>query len=231
MNRTLLGLAAVAIAGIGVALPATSAAAADYGPDTCRQGYVWRGAKPSDLVCVTPGNRDQTALDNSVKHTRWTSGAYGAHTCLTGYVWRDAFDGDDVCVHPRVRSQAAADNAASPGRKVAAKLWISKYTIKPKPGTTTSTDDIPKLKINGSHYNYGQVRLFVRYSANNRVAYSVTLGASAHPGFAGGSFGRKTGLFDCSGPGKPANAYAQAHDLVSGRWSARVPIRIGCAVL
>ncbi|GAA0433906.1 hypothetical protein Acor_08200 [Acrocarpospora corrugata] len=228
MNRTLLGLAAVAIAGFGVTVPATAAAAtADYGPDTCRQGYVWRAARPADRVCVTPGNRDQTALDNSVKRTRWTSGAYGDHTCLTGYVWRGAFDGDDVCVHPKVRGQAAADNAASPGRKVAAKVWISKYTT----SSTGTTDDIPKLKINGSHFNYGQIKLYVRYNGSNRIAYQVLINGTNHPGFDGGSFGRKTGLFDCSGPGKPANAYAQAHDLVSGRWSARVPIRIGCAVL
>ncbi|WP_204043183.1 hypothetical protein [Acrocarpospora phusangensis] len=230
MNRTVLGLAALTAACLGLALAAVPAAAAP-GPETCRQGFVWRQAKPSDLVCVIPGNRDQTALDNSVRQTRWTSGAYGAHTCLSGYVWRNAFDGDDVCVHPKVRDQAAADNAASPARKLAAKLWVSRYTTPARMGDKSGTADIPKLKINGSHFNYGRVEVYVRYGGTRRVAYKVVLNASAHPGFAGGSFGRKTGLFDCSGPGKPANAYAQARDLVSGRWSAKVPIRIGCAVL
>jgi hypothetical protein len=35
-----------------------------YGADTCKQGYVWREATPSDRVCVTPQVRAQTAEDN-----------------------------------------------------------------------------------------------------------------------------------------------------------------------
>ncbi len=36
-----------------------------YGPATCRQGYVWREAVANDLVCVTPKIRTQTAYENS----------------------------------------------------------------------------------------------------------------------------------------------------------------------
>ena len=32
-----------------------------YGPDTCKQGYVWRDARPGDHVCVTPQTRAETA--------------------------------------------------------------------------------------------------------------------------------------------------------------------------
>ncbi|SNT20783.1 hypothetical protein SAMN05216276_102889 [Streptosporangium subroseum] len=85
-------------------------------PDTCVQGYVWRGARPTDHVCVTPAVRDQTARDNQVKASRWVSGAFGAHTCAQGYVWREAFSGDDVCVTSTVRQQVRADNAAAAGR-------------------------------------------------------------------------------------------------------------------
>ena len=35
------------------------------GPDTCKQGYVWREAFPNDHVCVTPQTRQQTQDDNS----------------------------------------------------------------------------------------------------------------------------------------------------------------------
>ncbi|WP_433423539.1 hypothetical protein ACQP1V_15995 [Microtetraspora malaysiensis] len=119
MKRTALGLATAAITGLGV-LPAVVAAApasaADYGSDTCAQGYVWREARPSDHVCVTPAVRTQTAQDNAVKASRWTNGAYGPHTCVTGYVWREAFSGDDVCVTPAVRNQVRADNADAAGR-------------------------------------------------------------------------------------------------------------------
>ncbi|MFG6194605.1 anthrone oxygenase family protein [Nonomuraea sp. JJY05] len=46
----------------------------------------------------------------------------------------------------------------------------------------------------------------------------------------GGSWGKQTGNFDCSTPGRPANAYARAQDVTSGRWSAGVPVRVGCSV-
>ncbi|WP_433258033.1 hypothetical protein ACQPYK_22235 [Streptosporangium sp. CA-135522] len=239
LNRTVkrasLGLAVLAVAGFAVTVPADAATADAPGPDTCVQGFVWREARPSDLVCVTPAIRDQTTHDNNVKYTRWVSGPYGPHTCSTGFVWREAFVGDDVCVTPAVRSQARADNAQAAGRKVTARLWISTYRVKPHDNgdgtaTSTSTDDIARLKLNGSHYNIGQVKLYIRYTTG-RVYWSGTVNASAHSGYAAGSWGKETGKFDCSAPGKPANAYAQAYDVLSGRWSARVPVRVGCAVL
>lgn len=44
-----------------------------YGPDTCRQGYVWREAVPNDHVCVTPQTRSQAAIDNSQASNRRVS--------------------------------------------------------------------------------------------------------------------------------------------------------------
>jgi hypothetical protein len=41
------------------------AKAQPYGPDTCRQGYVWREASPGDHVCVKPETRDQARADNA----------------------------------------------------------------------------------------------------------------------------------------------------------------------
>ncbi|WP_219466065.1 hypothetical protein [Nonomuraea rhizosphaerae] len=242
MKRISLGLAVVAVAGIAAALPASAASAttttsaADPGPETCRQGYVWRVSRPSDLVCVAPGTRDQVAADNAARFSRWTNGAYGPHTCKVPYVWRNAYSGDDVCVVNSQRTLAASDNAAGNARKVLARLWITKYTIPPKDNgdgtaTKTSVDDISRLKLNGSHYNLGQVKLVIRWNHNDAVFWSGSVNAKSHSGYAGGSFGYKTGKFDCSAPGKPANAYAYAYDTQSGRYSARVPVRIGCAVL
>ena len=89
-----------------------------YGPDTCKQGYVWRGATPNDHVCVTPQTRDETAQENAqgpaLKDPK--GGAYGPETCLQGFVWRDAVPNDTVCVVPASRDRAAADNAAAPSR-------------------------------------------------------------------------------------------------------------------
>jgi hypothetical protein len=42
----------------------TGTASNPYGPDTCKQGYVWREATTSDRVCVTPQVRSQAAEDN-----------------------------------------------------------------------------------------------------------------------------------------------------------------------
>src|ERR1043166_5273218 len=40
------------------------ALAEDYGPDTCKSGFVWREACQGDHVCVPPETRAQTSADN-----------------------------------------------------------------------------------------------------------------------------------------------------------------------
>jgi hypothetical protein len=96
----------------------------------CIAGYVWREARLSDRVCVTPATRQQTRADNQAAPSRWTNGAYGPHTCIQGYVWREAFPGDDVCVTPTVRNQVKADNAAAPSRRNPARLVYGPNTCK-----------------------------------------------------------------------------------------------------
>ena len=92
-----------------------------YGPDTCNQGFVWREARPGDVVCVTPAVRTSTAQQNqaAAQNVEPNGGAYGPNTCKQGFVWREAFSGDTVCVTPAIRSQAASDNAAAASRKAA----------------------------------------------------------------------------------------------------------------
>jgi hypothetical protein len=90
-----------------------------FGPDTCKQGYVWREAIPSDHVCVTPATRSQTAFDNSQAGSRRNpTGPFGSDTCKQGYVWREAFLNDHVCVTPDTRSQAASDNSQAASRRI-----------------------------------------------------------------------------------------------------------------
>ncbi|WP_433216174.1 hypothetical protein [Microtetraspora malaysiensis] len=226
MKRTALGLAAAAIAGLSLTVPAAilaapaSAATPDPGPETCLQGYVWREARPSDLVCVTPEVRTRTAQENRTKAARWTDGAYGPHTCLTGFVWRGAFTGDDVCVSPELRDETLDANKTSSDRKVLARLWISTYQPN-GPGT------IPRIQVNGDHYNFGTVSIVFRFN-NGQIHKSGYVKAVANADYAGGSFGKKLDLLYCSGSGKP-NGYVQAYDLKSGRASARVPVNVGCA--
>jgi hypothetical protein len=110
----------LALGFLGIPSPSAYAAPLPYGEVTCKSGYVWREAHPTDYVCVTPEIRSQTAYDNRQASNRRspTGGPYGRDTCKQGYVWRDAFPGDHVCVTPETRSQAADDNAHAEERYV-----------------------------------------------------------------------------------------------------------------
>ncbi|MEX5636517.1 hypothetical protein [Parafrankia sp. FMc2] len=113
----LVALAAAMVA-TTVLGPAPPASAGEYGPDTCRQGWVWREAVPGDHVCVTPQTRSQAWADNAQAANRRepAGGPYGPDTCRQGWVWREAVPGDHVCVTPQTRSQAWADNAQAASR-------------------------------------------------------------------------------------------------------------------
>ncbi|MBX3431292.1 MAG: hypothetical protein KF779_17025 [Hyphomonadaceae bacterium] len=80
----------------------------------CRTGFVWREARPGDVVCVTPESRTLVRHENASATARVSpGGAYGPHTCIAGFVWREAFDGDVVCVTPERRSQVREENATA----------------------------------------------------------------------------------------------------------------------
>ena len=80
---------------------------------TCKQGFVWRAARPTDAVCVTPQSRARVTVENRTAASRVQpgGGAYGPNTCSAGFVWREAFVGDMVCVTPSVRSFVREENA------------------------------------------------------------------------------------------------------------------------
>ncbi|MEV5012431.1 hypothetical protein AB0K74_45745 [Streptomyces sp. NPDC056159] len=109
---------AVALAVVGgtmtVAGPADSAVA-QFGPHTCKQGFVWREAFPGDLVCVTPGVRTDTRRENELGPSRRQPGGgpFGPDTCKQGFVWREARPSDHVCVPPSSRDRARGDNASA----------------------------------------------------------------------------------------------------------------------
>ncbi len=105
----------------GAATPATGSSMPimiiPIGPvsDNCASGYVWREARPSDHVCVTPAARDRVKGENHfARHYRDTEGVYG---CKAGYVWREAYSGDRTCVPPSGRDLAAEENRLGPQRK------------------------------------------------------------------------------------------------------------------
>ena len=99
--------------------PAVTLAGGPFGPETCKQGYVWREAcGPNDHVCVSGATRSAAAANNAARVKRRAGkGAYGPDSCLPGFVWREACGPQDhVCVSAANRAQAAADNAAAASR-------------------------------------------------------------------------------------------------------------------
>ena len=86
-------------------------------PGTCIQGYVWRVARSSDLVCVTPDERQQVSIENEQADAHRVP---GSDACIADYVFREAFRGDTVCVTPARREQTQRQNALGPSRTVVA---------------------------------------------------------------------------------------------------------------
>jgi hypothetical protein len=85
-----------------------------YGRDSCREGFIWRGATQQDHVCVTPARHDAVVEENAnAGSTRAGKGKYGANTCKPGFVWRAAAASDLVCVTPASREQVKAENAVA----------------------------------------------------------------------------------------------------------------------
>ncbi len=104
---------------IGILSSGYSWAICDYGPDTCKVGYVWRDAFTGDHVCVTGATRTQAANDNKMASQRRspTGGSYGPDTCKVGYVWREATPSDHVCVSGITRTQTKRDNSLAQSRR------------------------------------------------------------------------------------------------------------------
>lgn len=112
MHRFAAVLVLSLLAGAFAPAPASLADDFAYGPDTCRNGYVWREAQPFDRVCVRPASRTVAKQENLVALSRIDpAGAYGPFSCISGYVWREAFPGDAVCVTPSRRTTVARENA------------------------------------------------------------------------------------------------------------------------
>src|SRR5437660_9328956 len=96
---------------LSLALLSGFTAFAQFGPETCKPGFVWREAcGPNDHVCVQAATRSQAAQDNAAAASRRPpgGGAFGPDTCKAGFVWREACGPQDhICVSGATRSQAA----------------------------------------------------------------------------------------------------------------------------
>lgn len=96
-----------------------------YGPDTCKQGLVWRGAIQNDHVCVSPASRARANNDNrnALNRREPNGGAYGPDTCKQGFVWRGVIPSDHVCVTPQVRDQTKVENSHFEVNRARGSLW------------------------------------------------------------------------------------------------------------
>jgi hypothetical protein len=92
-----------------------------YGPNTCKNGFVFREAYKNDQVCVSTEVRAQVARDNAAAVSRIQPGGgrSGPNTCKEGFVWRLTRPQDLVCVDPSQRTQAADDNRNAYSRQQA----------------------------------------------------------------------------------------------------------------
>jgi hypothetical protein len=58
-----------------------------HGPDTCKQGFVWREADERDHICVRPEVGEHTRGENRLASLRLAgSGPSGPNTCNQGFV-------------------------------------------------------------------------------------------------------------------------------------------------
>ena len=239
-RRPRLGAVAAGLALVAaLAVCATSAlAGTDYGPDTCLNGFVWRGAVQADHVCVTPAVRTQTAQDNAQAAARRspTGGPYGPDTCLQGYVWRDAFAGDHVCVSPAARSQARGDNQQAATRRDEVRVTLGTYNVQRltcSGGTCSITsDDAPRYLVRADRLNVGQALVVLFNRASGKPTWSTSVSVTPYGTAPGGWIVVKTGALQCSGGANTApNAYFRVKDGSSGRWSSPQYVTTGCSTL
>ena len=226
-----LAVAAAALALAAIAAPALGAG--NYGADTCLEGYVWRGAIPTDHVCVTPLVRMQTWQENdqAAVHRSPNCGPYGADTCLNGYVWREAVASDHVCVIPPRRQQARNDNAQAAARRDMVRTWTTYYRPSQQPCTgnpcTQTSDDAQRIRVRADHINLGTATVILhRTDTGREKVWHPQVGAN--PSEPGGLLVFASGILRCTGT---PNAYFAVRDPASGRWSTRVSVRTGCSTL
>jgi len=197
-----------------VAITATHAPAiGNYGPDTCLEGYVWRGVTLADHVCVRSSVRDQVAADNQQPDAHRNPDG----TCASPYVPRNAVANDSICVAPATRQQVVFDNQRAALRRNSLRTTLGTYY----------RGDSPRYRLTTDHINLGTA-VVVLYKANGAKIASWSKPVADDPAVPGGRLTLRTGQLVCNGG---RDAYFKVRDPSSGRWSAPVYIALGCVVI
>jgi hypothetical protein len=198
-RRACTALASLVAAAVPLAAGVTPASANPIpGPVACQQGYVWRGAVPSDYVCVTPATRNQTAYDNSQAAARRNpnGGPYGANTCLPGYVWRGAVPSDYVCVTPATRTQSWYDNNQAAVRQLTS-VTETVQSITFNNGVPVGSSIPTTLTLNSNGTVQFQGRMHDSGGTSYDVATSLTWRAADGHSFAATHQGHVLATWDC----------------------------------
>jgi len=235
--RRVLGVGGATLAVVAAA-GASPAHATDYGPYTCLNGYVWRGAVEGDLVCVTPDVREATAADNanapshgtderSGDRVRLPGTGGGRSLCPDGYVPRQTVPSDLVCVTPSTRAQVVADNAAAASRRNSVRVMHATYYSSAASQTdpcdeeictTDNSSPIPRIRLGVDHVNVGPVTIGFVWPGGPIPRRTWRATAEPNASAPGGRVVFDTGIAICGGA---ANAYFLVRDDTSGRVSAR----------
>jgi hypothetical protein len=172
-------------AGWVLLLPWAAKAVGDYGPETCKEGFVWREAcGPNDHVCVSAATRARAAQDNSQADARRepNGGPFGPDTCRAGFVWREACGPQDhVCVTPQTRRQAAADDAAAESRfKKRPILWdvLTQHNDAARSGTQPHETALKPSNVKASRFG----RLYERHVEGQIIAQPLYVSNQRLPG-------------------------------------------------
>jgi hypothetical protein len=130
------------------------------------------------------------------------------------------------------RWQAAYDNSQAAARRDSLRLWHSTYTIPPVCNDgichSTSTDSIPRYRLQGDHINVGLVTVQLRRNRDNALLRQWTVNSTPASWTPGGQFSLDTGVFVCNGA---SDSYFRVFDPVSTRWSSPYYVSTICSVL
>jgi len=180
-ERTVVRAAVLAVVLLLAPAFVPAAAAADYGPDTCLNGFVWRDAVPGDHVCVTPATRSRAAGETAAAAARRNA----PRLRYTTYTERPRCEGD-VCTSTSIDdipSYRLHGDRVNPGpvsvelRRITGDVLVKRWRVTATPAGVPGgrfTVDTDVVACSGARNSY--FRLQDGSSGRWSPAYQVSTG-------------------------------------------------------
>jgi len=109
------------------------------------------------------------------------------------------------------------------------RIWLTRWVEEPKcdGNICTTTNDVPRVKVNGEGFTRGsEVLITVSVHGSHRASESYQVAAEYHRGYGRGSFGKNIGILDCTGSqGSTTIMDIAAFDRTTGFWSNVTSVR------